>query len=325
VGSGSISFTVNGETTVVDLTEPVNSLADLRDAINNAGAGVNASILNDGSDTSPYRLILTSAESGADAAFTYDFSGLSGGTTPTFTNVTTAADASLSIDSIPITSASNSVSQAITGLTFDLRQAEAGVPINVDIATDHEGIQENIQAFVDAYNDLFSFIETTAAKDGTLENHPAVRTVARRMQHLFALPLAATESELNMLAQVGISQSEGKMLAFDTVKFATALSENFADVRDLFVERGTNLGKAYLIRTSIDDLTDPVDGVFKISEKSLQAKMGNIDDTILRYERSVDNYETMLERKFTAMEGIVSSLYAQGNYLMSVLGYNSLI
>jgi flagellar hook-associated protein 2 len=319
VGTGIVHITVGGETTDIDLSAPVNSLSDLQSAINSAGIGVNATLLNDGSDTTPFRLVLTSAESGDEAAYTMDFSGLTGGTAPTMTNVSTAQNASLTIDTIPVTSASNIVSSAVTGLTLNLLDADPESSISVSVETDPSAIEDKIQALVDAYNALFTYISEQNSETGTLRGHSALRTVRNSMQQLFALPLTEAAGDFSLLAQVGISQAEGGQIAYDSEKFAEALGESFANVRDLFVQRGESLGKAYLVRTAIDNLTDSIDGVFKISTKGLEAKIDNLDDSIARYERSVESYQTLLERKFTAMESMVSALQAQGNYLYAAL------
>ncbi len=321
VGTGSITITVNGEDTQIDLTEPTNSLSDLRDAINDAGAGVYASLLNDGSDTTPYRLILTAADSGLDGAFTADLSGLSGGTTPVLTNQTAAADASLSIDGIDITASSNIINDAVTGMTFNLLDADAASTVTVTVDIDDVAITDKVQTLVDSYNDLFAFIDAQGEGGGTLRGDNTLRTVRDRIRNLFTVALdeETSSGDYRILAQVGITQGVDGQLEFDTTEFSTALGEDFASVRDLFVERGTNLGKAYLVRTSIDDMTDFVDGMFKISQDSLTDRMENIDDTIERYERSVDHYQVTLERKFTAMEGMVANLQAQGSYLYATL------
>ncbi len=73
----------------------------------------------------------------------------------------------------------------------------------------------------------------------------------------------------------------------------------------------------YLLDTSIDDMTDNFDGLFKISTDSLNRKIDYADDTIARYQRSVDSYEKTMNAKFTAMEAMVAQLQSQGNYLNS--------
>jgi flagellar hook-associated protein 2 len=314
VGWGSLTVTVGGEATVVDIDPSADSLVDLKDAINAAGAGVVASILNDGSEGTPYRLILTAADTGAAAGFTIDLNGLAGGTPPTLTNVTAAANAALSIDSIPVTSPSNSISEAITGLNFDLHAADPDTSLTLTVASDDEAIQEKVQAFLNAYNDLFDFIQTQSVEGSPLRGNMTLRSVSSRISGLLAQPLAG-EGDLTLLSQIGITVQRGGQLDFDAAKFQAAIAENPGAVRDLFIERGENLGKAYLFRVAIDDLTDSSEGIFKFSLDALTDRIDNMDDSIERYERGLDSYRSYLEQKFTAMESMVASLQAQGTYL----------
>ena len=66
-------------------------------------------------------------------------------------------------------------------------------------------------------------------------------------------------------------------------------------------------------------MTDPIDGLFRISNDALNKKIDYADQSIERYERSIESYQLTLERRFTAMEQMVSQLQAQGNYLTSVM------
>jgi flagellar hook-associated protein 2 len=223
------------------------------------------------------------------------------------------------VDTIPITSSSNIVSDAITGLTFTLHDADPGTTVAVSIATDEEAITEKIQAVVDAYNDLMDYVNAQSDEGAILRGNSTLRTVANRIQTLFTYPLGDGEGDLSLMAQVGIRLTDDRRLEFDTTAFKEILGSDYADVRDLFVERGTNLGKGYLIRVAIDDLTDSVDGLFKISDDAFSRKLDNIDDTIVRYERSLETYESTLRRQFTAMESMVSALQAQGNYLAAAM------
>jgi len=99
------------------------------------------------------------------------------------------------------------------------------------------------------------------------------------------------------------------------------LLNNYGGVRDFFIQRDGNTGKAYLIDQTIEGMTDSYDGLFKISGDAITAKLDSIDDSIVRYERSIDSYRTTLERKFLAMEMMVASLQAQGSYLSSMIIY----
>ncbi|MFH1845504.1 MAG: flagellar filament capping protein FliD [bacterium] len=318
IGAGTFSITVDGEETEITLAAGSSSLSDLRDEINDAEAGVNATILNDGSDN--YYLIFTADETGTDASFSFDWSGLSGGTVPTLTSETMAVNASLVIDGIAVTSQTNSVTEAITGLTIDLVTADVDSEIAITVESDPEAIQKKVKSLVTAYNALFAFVSDQSAEAGTLRRNSTMRTVADRMANLFTDSYSGGSSTITLMAQIGISQEAGRQIDFDTTEFQDALSESYAGVRDLFIKDGDDEGKAYQIQNVIDDLTDSIDGLFKISKESLDDKIENVDDTIVRYERSVGNYQTTLERKFTAMELLVSNLQSQGNYLYSVIG-----
>ncbi len=230
LGSGLMSFTVNGETTDLTLVG-YTSLESLAAKINNDVAGVSASIVFDGSETGGYHLVMSSTESGGDAAFSVDMSGMSGGLTPLMTNEAPAADAVFSVDGIEITGSGNNVTDVISGLSFNLLDAGTGLT-TLKIETDDEGISENIKALVDSYNDLFGFIETQSGAEGDLRDSPTLRAAASRMQNIFSSSLSGGLGDLSLMSQVGIKRGEGRQLSFDAAKFKEALSNDFGGVRD---------------------------------------------------------------------------------------------
>ncbi len=315
VGSGTISFTVDGVTTDLTLTG-FNSLESLKNQINNDVAGVSASIIYDGSDTGGYQLMLSSDEAGSAGAFTVDMSGLSGGTTPTFTNQQAAADASLTVNGVAVTATSNNPSDVISGLTLNLLDADPGTTVHLDVTMDTEGIADKVQTLVDAYNDMFTYLDTATAKDGDLYQNSTAASVESRIANLFITGLTGVSGDITNFFQVGVTRSSNDgLLTFNKDDFEEALDTDFNGVRDFFIERDGNVGKMALLDTAIDDMTDSVDGLFKIGTDSLNRKIDYAQDSIDRYERSVESYQTTLERKFTAMEAMVSQLQAQGNYL----------
>jgi len=319
VGEGDVTFTIDGEVQTITL-EGLNTIESLAEAINNSVDGVSASIIYDGSETGGYYISL-SGDAGSSGAFTVDMSGLSGATTPTFTETQAAADAELTIDGMTVFADGNSVSNAISGLTLDLNDASPGTEIRVTVSMDSEGVKEQVKGFVDAYNDLMSYLDTEMASNGKLDGNSTARSVQNRMKNLMSA-IHGGGGDFSMLAQIGIErQQSGNSLEFDETAFTDALADNYAAVRDLFIEREGNIGKASLVSTAVDELTDSIDGMFKIGEESLTRRIDNADNTIERYERSVENYRTTLERKFLAMESAVSLLQAQGNYL-STFGMN---
>ncbi len=316
VGTGTFSITVGGQTTDLQIAAGTSGLADLASAINNGDAGVTATVLFDGSETGGYYLALTAEETGTAAAFTVDASGLTGGTAPVFGNVQQAQNAAFTIDGLPVASQTNTVTTAIQGVTLELAGAEAGTTVHLDVATDGEAIEAKVQAFVDAYNDLFAYIDEQSGDDGALRGDSTVRSIVSKIRTDITSRLS--EGPITMLYQVGIRQAEGGDLSFDTSVFQQELAGDFAAVRDLFISSTGHEGTVAKLADSLDTVLDSVDGVFKLRNSAIDDRMESIDDTIARYELSVDSYEKTLNARFTAMETLLSSLQAQSGYLTAL-------
>lgn len=320
VGEGELVITVGEEVHTLTLTGHT-ALSDLATQINNEIPDLSASIVYDGSESGGYHLILTGAAGSANA-YTIDATGLSGGTAPAFTTTQAAVDASLLVDGLPVTASGNSLSNVISGLTLDLHAASPGTTVRVSVGADSEGVKDQIKAFVDAYNDLFGFLDAEMKPEGKLEGNASARSLASRLENEMTA-VHGGDGAYTTLAQIGIERQQGsRTLTFNASKFEQALADDYAAVRDLFIEREGNVGKAALIDQAVQALTDRVDGVFKLGNDSLNRRIKNIDGSIERYERSIENYRTTMERKFRAMETTVSLLQAQGNYLSSMVFSN---
>jgi flagellar hook-associated protein 2 len=320
VGSGTLVITVGGVATSLTI-EAGTTLSQLAATINREMDGVGASVIYDGSAVGGYRLAMNGA-AGADNAFTVDTSGLSGGLAPTFTDSQAASNAALTVDGIPITASGNELTDVISGLTIDLRSADLNTTVQVEVSMDASGVSGQVQAFVDAYNAVFSFLKTTTAKGGDLDGNASARSVGSRLESVMSATNATPGSRFTILSQVGIERTRERTLTFDTAAFSDAIEENFASVRDLFVDRDDQSGKAGQIDELVHTLTDSVSGFFKIGTDSLNRKIESADSAIERYERSLENYRTTLERKYLAMELQVGMLQAQSSSLSAMQFYN---
>ncbi|MBD3221726.1 flagellar filament capping protein FliD [bacterium] len=317
VGLGTMTFTVGGEEQTLELTE-FTTLQELADRINQEIDGVGASIIHDGSETGGYYLSL-SGEPGSGGAFSVDTSGLSGGTPIALTEFQAATDAHLTVNGLDVYADGNRLEGVISGVTLDLHEASPGTTVNLSIETDAEGVKEQVKAFVDAYNDVMTFLDTALGSEGELYGNATARSIMTRVQNVMT---ASHDGDglYSLMAEVGIErQQSGRTLEFDETRFADAIATDFSAVRDLFIGYEGNEGKAALFDTAIDDLTDSVSGMFKLGTESLNRRIDNVDSSIERYERSVENYRETLERKFVAMESMIAQLNAQGSSLNSMI------
>lgn len=242
VGTGTVSIQVGeGDPMIVDVDG--YTLAELRDAINDAKAGVSASIINDGGDTSPYRLVLTSATSGLDGelAVTVD---LAGGTAPTFSDLQAAQDAQIQLGSgsgaITVTSSTNTMGDAIEGVTLELLAADPAVPVTVAVSRDLEAIESRITDFIAKYNDIagffgeqFDYNEETG-ETGLLFSDYRLQRLQHELTWAVSNPVAAIQGEFAALSEVGIRMDGSGKLNVDSAELASALSDHLEDVAQLF-------------------------------------------------------------------------------------------
>lgn len=318
VGAGTISVTMGGETKSLELVG-VTTLEGLAGLINDNFEGVSAAVINTGAATNPYILSVSGAEAGTANSFTLDLSGLSGGVPPALTQTSAAADATLTVDDIDVVATSNTPNDIISGLTLNLLQADAGRHITVTVERDTAGIAAKVKGLVDAYNDLQAYLDKQTGAEGGLKGNAAARTVESRVTSLMSSGLTGGLGDVTLLSQMGITRGEDGALSFDESKFQEVLGEDFGGVRDFFINREGNVGKAYLLDQAIKDMTRSTDGLFKISTDSLNQRIKSADGSIERYERSIESYRATLQRRFTAMEQMVSQLQAQGNSLGSIV------
>lgn len=219
-------------------------LQDVANAINAKAIGVTASILNDGSGATPYRLVLTGSRAGEGARFTAD-SAIGG---LTFSTSIRGQDAVLISggsgtggEPAVISSAGNTVTGILPGVTLTLRGTSAS-PVTVTVTRDDAAITAMAQSFVDAYNEVVkkirenaSFHPDTFAK-GPLFSEAAILRTRRDLSRLALAPVPGIQvSDLNALDDVGIRSGAEGTLTFDSGKFSAALASSFDQVRDLFI------------------------------------------------------------------------------------------
>jgi len=245
VGTGTVTIAAGGADPVVINVEGF-TLAQLRDAINNAGAGVRAHIVNDGT-AAPYRLLLTSQTMGADGAMTVDVN-LSGGTTPTLTQIQSARDAQIKIgeglDAITINSSTNTIADAVPGVTLYLRKADPAHTITLTVARDTQAITSAVNTFVEQYNSLMDFVnqqfkyDAKSDKSGTLFAEYALQQVQSDLRAMVSRSLEGFDNRYTLLSQIGIRTTADDKLESDSAKLAQALSTDADAVMKLFARYG---------------------------------------------------------------------------------------
>lgn len=259
--SGGNTFTLNPAKAAqsVTLGAGQNTLSGARDAINQANLGVSASIVNDGSGN---LLVLTSKDSGAanslkitvsddDGGHT-DLSGLSqlafdptqgAGTGRNLTQSVAAQNASVLIDGIAVSKASNLITDAVPGVALTLLKAAPGSPTTLSVSRDGAKTKESVEGFITAYNDLAKSVADLTRYDpatkqaGPLQGNAAALSMQSRIRSTLTGTIS-TGGAYTALSQIGVGFQRDGTLALDAAKLQTAVETNFDDIAALFASAG---------------------------------------------------------------------------------------
>lgn len=315
----------------IDISAANSSLNGIRDAINNAKAGVSASVINVGNGE--YRLSITSNDTGKDNGMTLSVSGDSAlqtfmgfdGTSGGMKESVTAQNAELTVNNVAIENSSNTISDALEDITLNLNDVTTGNQ-TLTITQDNTKAQTAIKDWVTAYNalqDTFSSLTKYTAVDpgsdaqstsnGALIGDTTLRTIQTQLKS--ALSNTASSSAFKTLAQIGITSDPSTgQLKIDDTKLTAALKKDSADVGQLIVGDGkktgitTNIGSnltSWLSSTGI--IQAAKDGVSKTLNKltkDYNAASDIIDQKVARYKA-----------QFTQLDVLMSSLNNTSSYL----------
>ncbi|MDY7537132.1 flagellar filament capping protein FliD [Undibacterium sp. RTI2.1] len=286
-------------TITIDSTN--NSLQGIRDAINTAGVGVTASIVGDGSAT-PYHLVLNSSKTGVASSLkisstgdatianllNYDPSG-----TQNFTEISNAQNANLKVNGINITSAANTVTSSLPGVTLNLTKVGS---TTVSVTTNSGSVQNGVNSFVQAYNALNATITSLTAynsstqKGGLLLGDSTTQSVQNQIRNSLSASVNGLGGGLTTLSQIGVSFQKDGSLSLDSTKLSTALTNNFSDVGGLFA----SIGKTSDSLTSVAGSTSATKaGTYALNVTQLATQGSLTGDLALPATTTIDPSTTL--------------------------------
>jgi len=326
----------------ITLADGETSLSNLVKAINNSGANVSATTIK-GSDGN-FRLLVSSKETGTanditlkvdgDATLqnTIGFDSSSG--TGALTIQTASQNAKLTINSIDVESGSNTISDALSGVTLTLKAASVNSE-NLVVDKSVDSVKSAITDFVNAYNKVRSVVASVtkyttveagasqSASNGALLGDNTVRTVSNRLSTL--LTSAQSGGSFAILAQMGItidpSVSDSGVtgtLKIDDTQLTDALKNNASSVTQFFTGDGEKSGLATQMSSSLSAMLSTTVGKEGIIKTASDGFSHQIDELADRYDRMQATIETTMARyksQFTQLDTLMSQLNATSSYL----------
>jgi len=311
------TFTIQvgtGTATQITVGTGTNTLDDLANTINGMNLGVTANVVTDASGA---RLSIVSNNSGAASNIT-----IGADTTIGFTRAATGVDASLTVDGIPINSASNSVTGAVNGVTLNLVGASPGTQVDIVISPDVNSASTAISNFVSAFNKVIGDVNTqftvTNNTEGPVASDPNVRLV---QSDLLSAGGYSTESNaVATLADLGISMNKDGTLTLDSATLNSAIQNNFGAVQS-FLQGTSSNGFVNFLNNQLTSLTDPASGAFTVDLQSINSENSDLQNQINNFQPYLQQQQTLLTNEFNQADIALEQLPTEEAQINAELGY----
>ncbi|MBN8412623.1 flagellar filament capping protein FliD [Halomonas cupida] len=335
LGAGTLSLTVGGEDISITLSQEDSTLEGLRDAINDAEAGVSASIIDTGDADNPYRLVLSTSKTGVDASisamsFTPDAGVTSDLDTKLAFDIATpdpddtgagmhqsvaGANAELSVNGIAITSASNTVKDAIEGVELSL--TETG-DTTVKVEYNNLALREAVSGFVKSYNELKGTMGTLTSFDaetgasGELLGDATLRSIESRLRS--TLTGGVAQGEFRSLTDIGITLQLDGTLELDEDRLNEVITTQRNDLASFFTGGEDGVGLADSLDDTLAAILDD-GGLLDNATSGLETRMESLERQYERTEKSIDATVSRYRTQFGQLDSMIASMNQTSSYL----------
>lgn len=317
----SRTLTLTKGSTAVDITldSSQNTLAGVRNAINNASAGVSATIVTDTSGKQ--NLLLTATDGGTANAVSISGTatfidpanpGSPIAASSAFNQTQAATDASVKIQGISIATSGNKITDAIDGVTLEINKTGT---TNLTVARDNTDLKSKLETFVNAYNSLNSSIKSLGAYNSAtktaaaLNGDSTLRSVQSQVRTaLTSVPADLASNPLKTLSDIGISFQPDGSLKLDSTKFEKAASTNFSATANVIGAFGNTL------KTTTTDLL-ATNGVIASRSDGLSSSVKALDRQMEAMENRLTIIEKNYRARFTSLDTTMTSMSTTSSYL----------
>jgi flagellar hook-associated protein 2 len=326
IGTGTLSLSLGGSSFTVAIDGTDDTLNGIAAAINSASgnSGINATVLQ-GSDGA--HLVLSSSLSGAAntiqvtesdggnalAALTYGT-----GNVANYTQEAPAQDAAFSISGVAYTSPSNTVTDALSGVTLNLlATTPSGSTPTLTVADDTSTIEANINSFVTAYNTLVGALQPLGSYDATtntagplLGSALLTGSESQIQQALYSV-VDTGSSTYNTLASIGITTNSDGTLSVNSTTLSNALATNFNAVSQLFSGTG---GVASTLNTTLTSALGST-GAIAATSSTLATQENDLTTQQNKLNAQMTALTASLTQQYSALNTLLSSLQSTSAYL----------
>lgn len=334
LNSGSafdITVTSNGSTQTISVDAGDDTPAGVVAAINASGTGFTATLIDTDTAGTNYRIVLQ-GPSGEDNAFTVSSTPDLGFHTAG-NQLQSAANALLTVDGMSIERTSNTISDAISGVTLNLNAVASGTSLQV--TNDTTTLKEKLKELVATYNVVQVVLNELSDPDsteeevgGALSNDMAfVRSVRDAIYAAVTTDSSTPSGDVSALRDLGIELTKTGDLSFNEATYDEVVLNNFSDVVTMLSAGTTNQsaydgadqGLAFDSMEVINGLMDSIDGIFAVREDTATQQLRTYEDRLLAIELRMEKVYQSYLKQFSVMEDLVNTLNGTRDYVKQQL------
>lgn len=329
VGTGTLTVSLGATNFNVAIDSTNSTLAGIRDAINKSAGnpGVRATIINESAGA---HLILTSAKTGLSNVIKLTTDSTNGLQNLSYNSPSDIAhytvlkpplDALIQVAGFPRTSASNTITDAIDGVTINLKTAALGIDQTLTIEENATAATTRVQNFISQYNAAFTQLkelgkfDASTGKGGPLLGDALLRSVSAELRRGVSDPVAGLTGDYKSLADLGITTTKAGTLELNDGKLAVALAANFDGVAAVF--GSTNGVAARLAATLGKRLEATADLATRNTTLDKRAKDIQVEQHTL--DLRMAQVEDRLRKQFSALDTVLSKLQSTATFLTQQL------
>jgi flagellar hook-associated protein 2 len=322
---GGVNVTIDAPVTLQGLADRINATAD---------SPVTASVIR-ASGTS-WQLVLTGKATGAGGQFgientltggsgiafgDFDGDGVSGNSVDD--NAVNASDARALINNVTVTSDTNTIADAIPGVTLNLLKKDPATTATISIAEDLTATRTKIQKVVDAFNEIVKFAEDqqlSAARNdqASIARDPLLRGLRSALRERFGAEYAAG-GNLKSLGSIGIEFDRTGRLTFDAAAFDEMAATHKSDLQKLFSSTGTDTGVFVELSTVVKAYTAS-DGLLRDMQKRITDQERSLSKRMADLETRLIHRRATLQKEYIAADMLMSRLNAEVSSLSQLGG-----
>jgi len=325
--SGDIQLQVGGSSgTTYDLpitagsNDTISTLATYINQQSQANNwGVAASVLTDASGS---RLSISSQATGTTGALAIT----SNNTNLSFETPVGGTNATFTVDGIPFSSTTNTVTDAIPGVTLNLVSTYSG-QVQVAVSPDTSQVTNAISNFVSAYNTVIGDLNNQFAinpstnSQGPLGSDPSLSDLQTSLLSDVAYSVTGNSGGFVNLGSLGINMQDDGTLSIDAETLSNAIANNPSAVQSFFQDATS--GFATNFNNDLNNLTDPTQGPLYLDLTQNQAEQTDLSNQISDFQDQLATQKQSLIQEFSSVNASLEEYPFLLQEVLSQLGTTS--